>query len=134
MVRRPPISTRTATLFPYTALLRSILLLAVAFAAAWVAARKPADILFMVSAAFSFAASSFFPALVMGIFWRRANKWGATLGMLAGLMMTFGYMAHTHPWLREWVFGVDRGQPRSEERRVGKGCVSTGRSRWSPSH
>src|SRR3546814_20468839 len=24
--------------------------------------------------------------------------------------------------------------PRSEERRVGKGCVSTGRSRWSPDH
>src|SRR3546814_10805736 len=24
--------------------------------------------------------------------------------------------------------------PRSEERRVGKGCVSTGRSRWSPEH
>jgi len=88
-----------------------ILLLAVAFGAAWVAARKPADILFMVSAAFSFAASSFFPALVMGIFWRRANKWGATLGMLAGLAATFGYMAHTHPWLREWVFGVDRAQP-----------------------
>ena len=88
-----------------------ILLLAVAFGAAWVAARKPADILFMVSAAFSFAASSFFPALVMGIFWRRANKWGATLGMFAGLAVTFTYMAHTHPWLREWVFGVERAQP-----------------------
>jgi len=88
-----------------------ILLLAVAFGAAWVAARKPADILFMVSAAFSFAASSFFPALVMGIFWRRANKWGATLGMFAGLATTFAYMAHTHPWLREWVFGVERAQP-----------------------
>ncbi len=36
--------------------------LLVAFGAAWVAARKPADILIMVSAAFSFAASSFFPA------------------------------------------------------------------------
>lgn len=88
-----------------------ILLLAVAFAAAWVAARKPADILFMVSAAFSFAASSFFPALVMGIFWRRANKWGATCGMVVGLAVTFTYMAHTHPWLREWVFGIDRAQP-----------------------
>src|SRR5690606_145981 len=88
-----------------------ILLLAVAFAAAWVAARKPADILFMVSAAFSFAASSFFPALVMGIFWRRANKWGATFGMLAGLAATFAYMSHTHPWMREWVFGVARSQP-----------------------
>ncbi|OZI39099.1 cation acetate symporter [Bordetella genomosp. 1] len=88
-----------------------ILLLLVAFGAAWVAARKPADILFMVSAAFSFAASSFFPVLVMGIFWRRANKWGATLGMAAGLLTTFAYMAHTQPWLREWVFGVSRAQP-----------------------
>ncbi|CAM4381309.1 sodium:solute symporter family protein [Bordetella tumbae] len=88
-----------------------ILLLVVAFGAAWVAARKPADILFMVSAAFSFAASSFFPALVMGIFWRRANKWGATFGMVVGLAVTFTYMAHTHPWLREWVFGIDRAQP-----------------------
>src|SRR3546814_19497906 len=28
----------------------------------------------------------------------------------------------------------DIGQPRSEERRVGNECVSTGRSRWSPYH
>src|SRR3546814_14847886 len=26
------------------------------------------------------------------------------------------------------------GEMRSEERRVGKGCVRTGRSRWSPDH
>ncbi len=88
-----------------------ILLLVVAFGAAWVAARKPADILFMVSAAFSFAASSFFPALVMGVFWRRANKWGATLGMAAGLLVTFAYMTYTHPWLRESVLGISRTQP-----------------------
>ncbi|QVQ24511.1 sodium:solute symporter family protein [Achromobacter deleyi] len=88
-----------------------ILLLVVAFGAAWVAARKPADILFMVSAAFSFAASSFFPALVMGVFWRRANKWGATLGMAAGLAVTFAYMTHTNPWLRELVLGISRTQP-----------------------
>ncbi|SAI33709.1 membrane transport protein [Bordetella ansorpii] len=88
-----------------------ILLLLVAFGAAWVAARKPADILFMVSAAFSFAASSFFPALVTGLFWRRANKWGVTAGMAVGLSTTFAYMAHTHPWLREWVFNVPRTAP-----------------------
>ncbi|MGE8617710.1 MAG: sodium:solute symporter family protein [Achromobacter spanius] len=88
-----------------------ILLLVVAFGAAWVAARKPADILFMVSAAFSFAASSFFPALVMGVFWRRANKWGATFGMAAGLLVTFAYMTYTHPWLRESVLGISRIQP-----------------------
>ena len=82
-----------------------ILLLVVALIAASVAAQKPADILFLVSAAFSLAAAAFFPALVLGIFWKRANKWGATLGMIAGLGITFYYMATTQPWLRS-VFGV----------------------------
>ena len=81
------------------------LLLFVAIAAASVASQKPADILFLVSAAFSFAAASFFPALVLGIFWKRANKWGATLGMLAGTIVTVYYMAMTQPWLRS-VFSV----------------------------
>ena len=82
-----------------------ILLLLVAIVAAMVAAQKPADILFLVSAAFSLAAASFFPALVLGIFWKRANKWGATLGMVCGLVTTFYYMIMTQPWLRG-VFGV----------------------------
>ncbi len=81
------------------------LLLVVALAAAWVAAQKPADILFLVGAAFSFAAASFFPALVMGIFWKRATKWGACLGMVAGLGVTGYYMIMTQPWLRG-VFNV----------------------------
>jgi cation/acetate symporter len=81
------------------------LLLVVALAAAFVAAQKPADILFLVSAAFSFAAAAFFPALVLGIFWKRANKWGASLGMIAGLGITFYYMATTQPWMRS-IFGV----------------------------
>ena len=59
------------------------LLLVVALCAAYVAAQKPADILFLVSAAFSFAAAAFFPALTLGIFWKRANKWGASLGMVS---------------------------------------------------
>ena len=81
------------------------LLLVVALLAALVASQKPADILFLVSAAFSFAAAAFFPALVLGIFWKRANKWGASLGMIAGLGITFYYMATTQPWLRG-MFGV----------------------------
>jgi cation/acetate symporter len=85
--------------------LSKALLLVVALAAASVAAQKPADILFLVSAAFSFAAAAFFPALVLGIFWKRANKWGASLGMIAGLGTTFYYMATTQPWLRG-LFGV----------------------------
>ena len=82
-----------------------ILVLAAALAAATVAIQKPADILFLVSAAFSLAAAAFFPALVLGVFWRRANKWGATLGMVSGLGVTFYYMATTQPWLRK-VFNV----------------------------
>ncbi len=85
--------------------LSKALLVVVALLAAYVASQKPADILFLVSAAFSFAASAFFPALVLGIFWKRANKWGATLGMIAGLGTTFYYMATTQAWMRG-VFGV----------------------------
>lgn len=86
-------------------LISKILLLVVALAAAYVAAQKPADILFLVSAAFSFAAAAFFPALTLGIFWKRANKYGAIVGMIGGLGITFYYMVMTQPWLRS-VFGV----------------------------
>jgi cation/acetate symporter len=82
-----------------------ILLLIVALLAAYVAAQKPADILFLVSAAFSFAAASFFPALSLGIFWKRATGVAAALGMLAGLGVTFFYMLVNQPWLRS-VFRI----------------------------
>ncbi len=85
--------------------LSKVLLLLVALAAAYVAAQKPADILFLVSAAFSFAAAAFFPALTLGIFWKRATGIAASLGMAAGLGTTFYYMMMTQPWLRG-VFGV----------------------------
>jgi cation/acetate symporter len=83
-----------------------VLLLVVALAAAYVASMKIADILFLVSAAFSLAAATFFPPLVLGVFWKRANHWGCVLGMLAGLAVTSFYMATTQPWLRD-VFGVN---------------------------
>ena len=86
-------------------MISKVLLLVVALAAAYVAAQKPADILFLVSAAFSFAAAAFFPALTLGIFWKRANQWGAVVGMIGGLGVTFYYMVTTQPWLRS-VFGV----------------------------
>jgi cation/acetate symporter len=82
-----------------------MLLLVVALAAASVAAQRPGNILLLVSAAFSLAAAAFFPALVLGVFWKRANKWGAVCGMVSGLALTCYYMATTHPWLRE-VLGV----------------------------
>ena len=87
--------------------LSKVLLLIVALGAAYVASRKPADILFLVSAAFSFAASAFFPALTLGIFWKRATGMAASLGILAGLGTTLIYMMLTQPWMRG-LFGVTR--------------------------
>jgi cation/acetate symporter len=86
-------------------MISKVLLLVVALLAAYVASLKIADILFLVSAAFSLAAAGFFPALVLGVFWKRANKWGAVLGMLAGVSVTFYYMATTQVWMRG-LFGV----------------------------
>ena len=43
----------------------------------------------VVAFAFGLAAASFFPVIVLGIFWKRANKQGAIAGMSAGLAFTF---------------------------------------------
>ncbi len=100
-----------------------VLLLVVALLAAWMASQKPADILFLVSAAFSIAAAGFFPALTLGIFWKRANKYGAVLGMLAGVGVTMYYMITTQPWLRG-IFGVTGSV--AEHTWFGIGSISAG--------
>ncbi|NJD89096.1 MAG: cation acetate symporter [Betaproteobacteria bacterium] len=82
-----------------------ILLLGVAVIAAYVTSLKPGNILFLVGAAFSIAASAFFPALVMGIFWKRASKIGAIAGIVAGLGTCLYYMVHTYPVFIQW-FGT----------------------------
>ncbi len=74
------------------------LLVVVALFAAYTASLKPGDILFLVGAAFSLAASAFFPALVLGVFWKRANYLGAVVGMLAGLGVCMYYMVITYPF------------------------------------
>ncbi len=81
------------------------MLLLVTLLAAYVALQKPADILFLVSAAFSIAAAGFFPALVLGIFWRRTTATAAVLGMLSGVGVTLYYMVMNQAWLRD-VFNV----------------------------
>lgn len=83
-----------------------VLLLIVALIAAYAAAQKPGDIVFMVTAAFSLAASVFFPSLVLGIFWRGATQWGAIAGMWSGLGITLYYLVANQPWLRG-LFGVE---------------------------
>ena len=74
-----------------------LLLLVVALVAAYAASLKPADILSLVGAAFSLAASTLFPALVLGIFWKRANQQGAIAGIIAGFAVCVFYMISTHP-------------------------------------
>jgi len=100
-----------------------ILLLVVALIAAYVTSLKPGNILFLVGAAFSLAASAFFPALVLGVFWKRANKIGAITGMLAGLGVCFYYMSTTYPFLRD-LFGITR--PIAEYMWFGLNPISAG--------
>ncbi len=100
-----------------------LLLLAVAFIAAYAASQKPADILSLVGAAFSLAGSTLFPVLVLGVFWKRANHTGAITGMVAGFLVCLWYMLRASPTLggsldQSWlgiqplaagVFGVPAG-------------------------
>ncbi|MGE0640048.1 MAG: sodium:solute symporter family protein [Thermoanaerobaculia bacterium] len=69
-----------------------VLLIATALISAWVSTFRVAIIVELVAWAFSIAGASFFPALVMGIWWKRTNKAGALAGMLAGLTVTLYYM------------------------------------------
>ena len=100
-----------------------MLVMVVALLAALIAALKVTDILQFVSAAFSLAAAAFFPALVMGIFWRRANRAGATAGMITGLALCAWYMAGNLPVLRS-LLGVTR--PLSQTQWWGVDAVAAG--------
>ena len=84
-------------------ILTKFTLLSVALAAAFAAALKPAEILPLVSASFSLAASAFVPVMVLGIFWRGTTRQGAVAGMLAGLGIAVYYMLSHVPVLRTWA-------------------------------
>lgn len=72
-----------------------VLLFFVAVAAAATAATKPADILAMVGWAFSLAMAGNFPALVMGIWWKRTTAAGAICGIIAGFGLCLFYLVVT---------------------------------------
>jgi cation/acetate symporter len=72
-----------------------VLLFIVAVIAAYLAATKPGDILAMVGWAFSLAMAGNFPALVMGIWWKRATTTGAIAGMIAGFGLCLFYLLVT---------------------------------------
>jgi len=48
----------------------------------------------VVAFAFGLAASSFFPVIIMGIFYKRMNKEGAVAGMIVGLLFTLSYIVY----------------------------------------
>jgi len=73
----------------------------------------------VVAFAFGLAAASLFPAILLGIFFKRANKQGAIAGMLTGLLFTYGYIEYFKglflkwagsPWgenvAENWLFGI----------------------------
>jgi cation/acetate symporter len=71
------------------------LLIGVAVVAAATAATKPADILAMVGWAFSLAMAGNFPALVMGVWWKRTTAAGAICGIIAGFGLCLFYLVTT---------------------------------------
>jgi cation/acetate symporter len=73
----------------------------------------------VVAFAFGLAAASLFPAILMGIFYKRMNKEGAIAGMVTGLVFTYGYIEFFKglflkwagaPWgvnvADNWLFGI----------------------------
>src|SRR3546814_16696841 len=116
MIRRPPRSTRTDTLFPYTTLFRSLTTL-LALAAELFEVLRWAGVAYLVylgvkqwRQAFTAGKMAEMPALRS----RRGVFWQGALVAITNPKTIFFYAA------------------RSADRRVGKGCVSTCSSRWSP--
>jgi cation/acetate symporter len=66
----------------------------------------------VVAFAFGLAASSFFPIIILGIFWKRATKEGAILGMLTGIAFTAAYIIYfkfVNPGANKaanWLWGI----------------------------
>src|SRR3546814_18401016 len=111
MIRRPPRSTRTDTLFPYTTLFRSMWIGSLALAGLPFFAGFYSKDMILEAA---FAAGS-------GV-----GNYAFILGMAAAILTAF------YSW--RLIFMTFHGEPRSEERSGGKECGRTCRSRGSPKH
>src|SRR3546814_15599182 len=119
MIRRPPRSTRTDTLFPYTTLFRSNNTMQTRSNIKEAVAGYRKTVEFVVTPAFAYTTNAKYADLVLPV----TTPWERV-----------GYFSDKYA--RECLFVTANVIPpfRSEERRVGKGCVSTCRSRWSPYH
>ncbi|PSF05357.1 cation acetate symporter [Marinobacter fuscus] len=86
--------------------------------ATYLGANPPGFAAQVVALAFGIAAASLFPALMMGIFSKRVNNVGATLGMLSGLIFTLVYIFMYKGWFfipgtnnlpdtpENWILGI----------------------------
>src|SRR3546814_21034235 len=120
MIRRPPRSTRTDTLFPYTTLFRS----------GWATLAPPADVRTeyetIPGRAGPIAIKKYFPAKLNPDCPRVLFLHGG--GWIHGGLETLDYLCAAVSQQAQCLL------VRSEERRVGKEWVSKCRSRWSPDH
>jgi cation/acetate symporter len=82
-----------------------VLLVVAAVIGAYVATFRINIIVAVVAYAFALAGSGFFPALVMGVFWKRANKQGAIAGMLAGFLTALVLIVLGRNWAI-YPFGI----------------------------
>ncbi|MGE8942344.1 sodium:solute symporter family protein [Leptospira interrogans] len=89
-------------------LVARVLLVLVAVCAAYTASTRPSDILAMVGWAFSLAMAGNFPALVLGIWWKRATSAGAVCGIIAGFGLCLFYLVTTRyfPGVGVTYFGM----------------------------
>jgi cation/acetate symporter len=83
-----------------------VMIVVAALFAAFAALPRLALIVQLVAWAFSLAAATFFPVVLTGIFWRRANAKGAIAGMIGGLLVTAAYMFLNYTDPRFTVLGL----------------------------
>lgn len=80
--------------------------------AGYLGIHPPGFVAQVVAFAFGLAASSFFPAIILGIFYKRMNKEGAISGMLTGIIFTAAYIIYfkfINPAANtpdNWLFGI----------------------------
>ena len=80
--------------------------------AGYLGINPPGFVAEVVAFAFGLAAASFFPAIILGIFSKRMNRYGAVSGMIAGITFTAGYIIYfkfINPSLNtqdHWWFGI----------------------------
>src|SRR3546814_18624139 len=140
MIRRPPGSTRTDTLFPYTTLFRSYL-----EASEYIA--NDADLLVTLGGELGLSVPFIerFEPRRLGLICIEETSPSRNVPMLQSERMANDELLREPNAVQEDIklcdaVGVARHanafieNTRTEERRVGKECVSTCRSRWSPLH